>query len=154
MVGYSEKLCDAEVEASLEPERMERDPDEAFQRAVLFPLLEMDTPSENVLLVVDSLDEPVAPAAKDLMIKRGVFMDDVDASDVSQSIAELLANHYHLLPPWIIPVLTLRRFFFCYYYNFNFVFHSISIIFSKISIIYIQKFDFSNVYSKILSNEF
>ena len=109
MLGYSEKLCDVEVEASLEAERIERDPDEAFQRAVLFPLLEMDTPSENVLLVVDSLDEPAASTMEDLMTKRRVFMDDIDASDVSQSIAELLANHYHLLPPWIIPVLTLRR---------------------------------------------
>ena len=59
--GYADKLRHAELAEWLDPARIETDPDESFQRTILFPLLEIDTPPRNLLLVVDSLDEPVPP---------------------------------------------------------------------------------------------
>lgn len=104
--GYADKLRHAELAEWLEPERMERDPDEAFQRTVLFPLLEMDTPPRNLLLIVDSLDEP---SALDSGLNGCRLQAAANDGDSSQSIAELLANHHHLLPPWLLLLLTLRR---------------------------------------------
>ena len=131
LTAYASKLrSDAELVEWLDPDsdRLEREPDEAFQRLVLFPLLEMDTPNRNFLLIVDSLDEPAslstgsspsssssscpAPAASAFsssMFRHSHHLaSNVDA-DSSQSIAELLANHHHLLPPWLLLCLSLKR---------------------------------------------
>lgn len=108
--GYTDKLRHSELAEWLHPDRMERDPDESFQRAVLFPLLEMDTPPRNLLLIVDSLDEP--SLVQDLGGFNGVrrLTDPTNCDgDSSQSIAELLANHHHLFPPWLLLLVTLRR---------------------------------------------
>lgn len=102
--GYADKLRHPELAEWLDPARIGTDPDEAFQRTVLFPLLEIDTPPRNLLLVVDSLDEPVPTP----LPNGGVSLLQPD-SDSSQTIAELLANHHHLLPPWLLLFLTLRR---------------------------------------------
>ena len=101
--AYASKLrTDAELVEWLDPhsDRLEREPDEAFQRLVLFPLLEMDTPDRNFLLIVDSLDEPSSSSCQTATAA---------ATDSSQSIAELLANHHHLLPPWLLLCLSLKR---------------------------------------------
>ena len=109
--GYTDKLRHSELAEWLHPERMERDPDESFQRAVLFPLLEMDTPPRNLLLIVDSLDEPSLvqnhPGGFN-GVRRLTDPTNCDG-DSSQSIAELLANHHHLFPPWLLLLVTLRR---------------------------------------------
>ena len=88
--NYSEKLRRDDMAEWIQPERIRTHPDESFQRCVLFPLLEIDTPPRNLLLVVDSLDEPGQP-------------------EESAGIAELLANHHHLLPPWLLLLVTMRR---------------------------------------------
>ena len=82
----------------LDPAKIRQDPDEAFQRTVLFPLLEMDAPPRNLLMVIDSLDEPGCSSA-----------NVTDDEDKSQTIAELLANHHHLFPPWLLLVVSLKR---------------------------------------------
>ena len=123
---YSEKISEKEVCESLEPARLRADPDDAFKKAVLFPLLELEAPSVGaVLLIIDSLDEPqaLAPATTDLKRMSALVSGATDISapepectgayqedsDASTSIAELIANYYHLLPTWLVPVLTLRR---------------------------------------------
>jgi len=100
--GYADKLKDAELAESLETANLARDPDEAFKRAVVFPLLEMDAPPHAVVLVVDSLDEPLA-------VNWNAELGPEEADGCSLTIAELLANHCHLLPAWMVPVLTMRR---------------------------------------------
>lgn len=97
--GFADKLRHADAADWLDAAKIKSDPDEAFQRTVLFPLLEMDAPGKNMLLVVDSLDEP----------GHGAGTGDFDDDDKSQTIAELLANHHHLFPPWLLLVVTLKR---------------------------------------------
>lgn len=83
--GYAEKLRHPELSEWLVEDnsgRMDREPDEAFQRLVLFPLLEIDTPARNLLLVVDSLDEPTLKA-----VEGGATSAEQD-SDTSQSIGK------------------------------------------------------------------
>lgn len=80
--GYAEKLRHPELVEWLDPSRIEADPDEAFQRTVLFPLLEIDTPPRNLLLVVDSLDEPCLA----LSTSAGGVAGPAPDSDSSQSI--------------------------------------------------------------------
>lgn len=96
--GFAERQRRCEAGEWLEPGKLAQEPDEAFQRAVLFPLLEMDAPPRNLLMVVDSLDEPGCSGA-----------GPADDEDKSQTIAELLANHHHLFPPWLVLVVSLRR---------------------------------------------
>ena len=45
------------MQAALQPEVLDRNPDEALRKAVLFPLLEVEPPKDCLLLVVDSIDE-------------------------------------------------------------------------------------------------
>lgn len=54
---YKEKLNDPEIANSLEVSACEQNPDEAFKRAVLFPLLDVEAPKHACLLLVDSIDE-------------------------------------------------------------------------------------------------
>lgn len=57
LTGYQDRLRDGEAAAALEPAACARWPDEAFKKAVLFPLLEIDPPGQPCLLLVDSVDE-------------------------------------------------------------------------------------------------
>ncbi|XP_043929146.1 ankyrin repeat domain-containing protein 50-like [Protopterus annectens] len=96
--GYQEKVEAPSVQAVLEPNECERNPDEAFKRAVLLPLLDLQPPSQNLLLLVDSVDE-------------GTFWKDGEwkPSGKSQTLAELLSSHQELLPPWLLLVCSARR---------------------------------------------
>nr|XP_033806165.1 ankyrin repeat domain-containing protein 50-like [Geotrypetes seraphini]XP_033806166.1 ankyrin repeat domain-containing protein 50-like [Geotrypetes seraphini]XP_033806167.1 ankyrin repeat domain-containing protein 50-like [Geotrypetes seraphini]XP_033806168.1 ankyrin repeat domain-containing protein 50-like [Geotrypetes seraphini] len=96
--GYGQKLHDPAAQSVLNPSECERDPDEAFKRAVLLPLLDLQPPSQNLLLLVDSVDE------------SSCFKDgDWKLSGKSQSIAELLSNHQELFPSWLLLVCSARR---------------------------------------------
>ncbi|XP_056408594.1 ankyrin repeat domain-containing protein 50-like [Hyla sarda] len=71
---------------------------EIFKRVVLTPLAELPPPSQNLLLLVDSVDEICCCCRSD------EFSGDSDCT-----IAELLAAHYELLPPWLLLVCSMRR---------------------------------------------
>ncbi|KAJ0005825.1 hypothetical protein NQD34_015719 [Periophthalmus magnuspinnatus] len=92
--GYKEKLNTPAVSAILDPLACQKDPEEAFKRAVLGPLLELPAPAQPLLLLVDGLDHGVPPGG------HGAH---------STSIAELLASHVHLLPGWLLLVCSIRR---------------------------------------------
>lgn len=60
--AYAERLRnDLEVQAALQPEVLDRNPDEALRKAVLLPLLEIEPPKDTLMLVVDSVDEGPIP---------------------------------------------------------------------------------------------
>lgn len=48
---------DPEIQAALRPDFLDREPDEALKKGVLFPLLEIDPPKHCLFLLVDSIDE-------------------------------------------------------------------------------------------------
>ncbi|XP_018427152.1 PREDICTED: ankyrin repeat domain-containing protein 50-like [Nanorana parkeri] len=74
------------------------DLNETFKRLVLLPLAELPPPSQNLLLLVDSVDEMCCCCRSDGF-----------GAESSCTIAELLANHHELLPPWLLLVCTARR---------------------------------------------
>ncbi|XP_041438669.1 ankyrin repeat domain-containing protein 50 isoform X2 [Xenopus laevis] len=78
-------------------ETTQEDLEEAFKR-VLLPLLALPTPTQNLFLLVDSLDESCS-----------CCQSDGFPSETSCTIAELLANHHELLPPWLLLVCSTRR---------------------------------------------
>ncbi|XP_023290430.1 ankyrin repeat domain-containing protein 50 isoform X4 [Orussus abietinus] len=104
--AYAEKLrTDPEIQAALQPDVLDRDPDEALKKALLFPLLEVEPPKNCLFLLVDSIDEgqflnPPYTGTRDSRRENDM---------VSRTIAELLANHHHLFPQWLLLVCTARR---------------------------------------------
>lgn len=104
--AYAEKLrTDPEIQAALQPDILDRDPDDALKKALLFPLLEVEPPKNCLFLLVDSIDEgqtlnPLHTGTKDSRREN---------DNVSRTIAELLANHHHLFPQWLLLVCTARR---------------------------------------------
>ncbi|XP_035507384.2 ankyrin repeat domain-containing protein 50 isoform X1 [Scophthalmus maximus] len=93
--GYGEILGSPSVSSALEPVACQGDPDNAFKRAVLRPLLDLPPPARTLMVVVDSLDVGYGPAGT--------------GSVKSGSIAELLAANQHLLPGWLLLVCSVRR---------------------------------------------
>ena len=94
--GYAEQLTDPAVQACLEPIECERNPDEAFKKAVLLPLLSINPPSHNLFAIVDSIDES--------------YLQSIgDRASGSRTIAELLANHHQLFPQWLLLVCSARK---------------------------------------------
>lgn len=71
---------------------------EIFKRVVLTPLAELPPPSQNLLLLVDSVDEMCCCCRSDGF-----------SGDSGCTIAELLAAHHELLPPWLLMVCSARR---------------------------------------------
>ncbi|KAK3885913.1 hypothetical protein Pcinc_009905 [Petrolisthes cinctipes] len=104
--GYDVKMEAAEVQAALEPRALHANPDEAFRRSVIFPLLELDPPDRTLLLVVDSIDEMDLQAS--VTSTPGVGIESGNKGP-SRTIAELLATHHHLLPQWLLLIVTARR---------------------------------------------
>ncbi|XP_053564813.1 ankyrin repeat domain-containing protein 50 [Bombina bombina] len=89
-------ICGYKVDE--EPAVSEGDLDEAFKRKILLPLLALPPPSQNLLLVVDSLDETCCCCHANSLF-----------TEPSGSIAELLAKHHELFPPWLLLVCSTRR---------------------------------------------
>ncbi|XP_030047623.1 ankyrin repeat domain-containing protein 50 [Microcaecilia unicolor] len=96
--GYEDKLKDASVQSLLQPGECERNPSEALKRCVLLPLLAMKAPSQTLFLLVDSIDE-------------GCNLAEADQrpAGFSGTIAELLAAHHELFPPWLLLICSARK---------------------------------------------
>lgn len=96
--GYGDKI--AEEELSLKG--IAEDPDAAFKKLIIFPLLELDIVPQACFLLVDSIDESYNTSQLPCNSSscKGSF---------SNTISELLGNHCHLLPSWLILVCTARK---------------------------------------------
>ncbi|XP_057684775.1 ankyrin repeat domain-containing protein 50 isoform X2 [Corythoichthys intestinalis] len=71
------------------------DPDLAFQRYVLKPLLDLPPPPQTMMILVDSLDVS--------------YQGSSGGTGKNRSITELLAAHQNLMPGWILLVCSVRR---------------------------------------------
>ena len=94
--GYDEQLKDPTIQAVLDPHEVERDPDEAFKRAVLLPLVSSKEPPQNLFVLVDSIDESYLQSIS-------------DRTSGSRTIAELLANHHGMFPKWLLLICSARK---------------------------------------------
>lgn len=96
--GYEERLREAALHSALQPGECERNPAEAFKRCVLLPLLGIKPPSQNLFLVVDSIDE-------------GWNCTDGEQrqTGLTQTIAEILASHHEFFPPWLLLICSSRK---------------------------------------------
>ncbi|XP_029497434.1 ankyrin repeat domain-containing protein 50-like [Oncorhynchus nerka] len=99
-LGYRDTLDSPLVAPTLEPLHCQRDPDDTFKRAVLFPLLDLPPPEKSLFLVVDSLESGYG---------AGEVSSCAGAPGRSSSISELLSSHQHLLPNWLLLVCSVRR---------------------------------------------
>lgn len=107
--AYAEKLrTDPEIQAVLQPDVLDHDPDAALKKALLFPLLEVEPPKNCLFLLVDSIDEGQILNASMQTGTRDSRRES-NNDNVSRTIAELLANHHHLFPHWLLLVCTARR---------------------------------------------
>ncbi|KAA0184175.1 hypothetical protein HAZT_HAZT009876 [Hyalella azteca] len=106
--GYKEKLEVPDIKAALEVRALYHNPDEAFRRAVLFPLSEIPSPQKTLLLVVDSVDEDALTNSESSCDAPGTFLA-CKPSNTSRTVADLLASHHHLLPSWLLLVVSARR---------------------------------------------
>lgn len=97
ITGYSDRIKSPEVEAALQLTECERNPDEAFKKGVLFPLLEIDPPSQPCFILVDSVDQSILGAVGE------------KCAGVSRSIAELLSNYHHMFPRWLLLICSSRK---------------------------------------------
>ncbi|XP_072761084.1 uncharacterized protein [Anoplolepis gracilipes] len=105
--AYAEKLrTDPDIYAALQPDVLDRDPDDALKKALLFPLLEVEPPKNCLFLLVDSIDEGQTLNPPQTGTRDSRREND---NNVSRTIAELLANHHHLFPQWLLLVCTARR---------------------------------------------
>ncbi|XP_034186641.1 uncharacterized protein LOC117607256 isoform X3 [Osmia lignaria lignaria] len=104
--AYAEKLrTDPDIQAALQPDVLDRDPDDALKKALLIPLLEVEPPKSCLFLLVDSIDEGQTLNPP----QTGTRDSRRENENVSRTIAELLANHHHLFPQWLLLVCTARR---------------------------------------------
>ncbi|XP_068622385.1 ankyrin repeat domain-containing protein 50 [Battus philenor] len=92
---YDKLLSEPEIQQALLPQNLEKNPDECFKKALLFPLLEIDPPKQCLFLLVDAIDEGSLGAQTQ--------------GETSDGVASLLARHQHLLPHWLLLVCTARR---------------------------------------------
>ncbi|XP_022662844.1 ankyrin repeat domain-containing protein 50-like isoform X2 [Varroa destructor] len=116
LTGYRDRLENPEVVAVLQPSEVERFPDEAFKKAVLFPLLETEPPEMCCVIIVDGIDETGPDSERGLMshsthtARSSTAVDSSDANSLwSESISQLLSVHHQLFPPWLMLVCSARR---------------------------------------------
>ena len=107
--GYKEKLDTSDIKAALEVQALYRNPDEAFKQAVLFPLSEIENPQKTLLIVVDSVDEDSLTSVNENGCEYPGSTSSAKQSNVSRTVADLLASYHHLLPHWILLVVSARR---------------------------------------------
>lgn len=91
---YKEKVKEPAVHSALQPGECERNPAESFKRCVLLPLLSCKAPPQALFVLVDSVDEDSSVG---------------DRGQRSGNIAELLAAHHELFPPWLLLICSARR---------------------------------------------
>lgn len=102
--AYFEMLVTCpEIMDSLTIENIEKNPDDCFKKAILFPLLEMSPPKTAQLLLIDSIDENYLNEGSLISTMKG------KVAAKSRTIAELLSNHIHLFPKWLFLVCTAKK---------------------------------------------
>ncbi|CAH0549633.1 unnamed protein product [Brassicogethes aeneus] len=104
--AYLEKLkLDPEIQIALRAKNIEQNPDDCLKRALLFPLLEIDPPKQSLFILIDSIDEHSFVYSNSTLTRS----KPRERSSQSKTIAELLANHHHLLPQWLLLVCTAKK---------------------------------------------
>ncbi|CAG9861786.1 unnamed protein product [Phyllotreta striolata] len=104
--AYLEKLkSDPEIQIALRAKNIELNPDDCLKRALLFPLLEIDPPKTSLFILIDSIDEHSFVYSNSTLTR----CKPRERSSQSKTIAELLANHHHLFPQWLLLVCTARK---------------------------------------------
>ncbi|XP_049530616.1 uncharacterized protein LOC125948509 isoform X3 [Anopheles darlingi] len=102
--GYYEMLLsNPDIFESLTVDSIEKNPDDCFKKAILFPLLELCPPKNALLLLIDSIDENYLQDGNLISTLKG------KQATKSRNIAELLANHIHLMPKWLFMVCTAKK---------------------------------------------
>ncbi|XP_061728069.1 ankyrin repeat domain-containing protein 50 isoform X1 [Cydia pomonella] len=95
---YDKLLAEPEIQQALLPHNLEKNPDECFKKALLFPLLEIDPPKQCLFLLVDAIDEGLNGQPPER-----------DSTTESRTVAALLSRHQHLFPQWLLLVCCARR---------------------------------------------
>lgn len=104
--AYLEKLkSDPEIQIALRAKNIEMNPDDCLKRALLFPLLEIDPPKSSLFILIDSIDEHSFVYSNSTLTRS----KPRERTSQSKTIAELLANHHHLFPQWLLLVCTARK---------------------------------------------
>ncbi|XP_050314264.1 ankyrin repeat domain-containing protein 50 [Anthonomus grandis grandis] len=104
--AYLEKLkADPEIQIALRAKNIETNPDDCLKRALLFPLLEIDPPKTSLFILIDSIDEHSFIYSNSTLTRS----KPRERSSQSRTIAELLANHHHLFPQWLLLVCTAKK---------------------------------------------
>ncbi|KAI8433351.1 hypothetical protein MSG28_015396 [Choristoneura fumiferana] len=94
---YDKLLAEPEIQQALLPHNLEKNPDECFKKALLFPLLEIDPPKQCLFLLVDAVDE------------GALNVQCCNESEGARTVAALLSRHQHLFPQWLLLVCCARR---------------------------------------------
>ncbi|CAH2101957.1 unnamed protein product [Euphydryas editha] len=94
---YEKLLSETEIQQALLPQNLDKNPDECFKKAILFPLLEIDPPKQCLFLLVDAIDEGCTNGAGG------------EGEGAEGGVGALLARHQHLLPHWLLLVASARR---------------------------------------------
>ncbi|XP_033742734.1 ankyrin repeat domain-containing protein 50-like [Pecten maximus] len=94
--GYRELVSSTEIQQLISPTECEKNPDVAFQKAVLEPLSSLQSPKQTLFMLVDSVDESYLTCTS-------------DRTTGSKTIAELLANHHTDFPKWLLLVCSSRK---------------------------------------------
>ncbi|XP_044764260.1 ankyrin repeat domain-containing protein 50-like isoform X2 [Coccinella septempunctata] len=104
--AYLEKLkSDSEIQIALRAKNIEMNPDDCLKRALLFPLLEIEPPKTSLFIIIDSIDEHSFNYSNSTLTR----CKPRERTSQSKTIAELLANHHHLFPQWLLLVCTARK---------------------------------------------
>lgn len=95
--AYAAKFNDPEIQNHLKTEQCIRNPDRAFKEGILLPLNSLPPPQDVFLVVLDAIDES--------------FLHSFDSgvASGSRTVAELMATHHDLLPPWLFLVVSARK---------------------------------------------
>ncbi|XP_017845921.1 ankyrin repeat domain-containing protein 50 [Drosophila busckii] len=110
--GYYELLLsNPEILECLSVDNIEKNPDECFKKALLFPLLELTPPKTALLLLIDSIDENYINEGNLISTLKGGGgpRGGTVTNHKSRNVAELLSNHIHLLPKWLFLVCTTKK---------------------------------------------
>ncbi|XP_073816453.1 uncharacterized protein isoform X2 [Musca autumnalis] len=106
--GYYELLLsNPEIFECLTVDNIEKNPDECFKKAILFPLLELTPPKTALLLLIDSIDENYINEGNLISTLKGGRGGGT--THKSRNVAELLSNHIHLFPKWLFLVCTTKK---------------------------------------------
>lgn len=94
-----------EIMESLNADNIEKNPDECFKKAILYPFLELQPPKTALLFLVDSIDEHYINDEETVIST----LKGSSTPNRSRTIAELLSNNFHMIPKWLYLVCTAKR---------------------------------------------